>query len=278
MTEYLRREAFDFEAPGAPSLLDELSFWSSRFGHLFFQNFPFSSDLRILDLGCGNGFPLFELAHELGPTCRVIGLDTWSGALKRAGFKRELYGTGNADLVRGDGSRLPFGDGRFHRVISNLGINNFDNPPAVLAECHRILDAHGSVTLTTNVCGHMREFYDVFHRVLGEVGDPDSPEKLAAHENHRSSRMEIEAKLSAAGFQTVKAVEDQFTMRYADGSALLRHPLVRVGFLDGWRSVVSPENEERVFTLLEDRLNQIARQAGGELRMTVPMLYIEGHK
>ncbi len=34
---------------------------------------------------------------------------------------------------------------------------------------------------------------------------------------------------------------------------------------------------ERVFALLENRLNLMAR-AAGELRMTVPMLYLEGEK
>jgi hypothetical protein len=40
---------------------------------------------------------------------------------------------------------------------------------------------------------------------------------------------------------------------------------------------VDPEDEEQVFTLLENKLNQIA-VARGELGMTVPMLYLEGER
>ena len=40
---------------------------------------------------------------------------------------------------------------------------------------------------------------------------------------------------------------------------------------------MDPEDEEHVFALLEHKLNQIA-PAHGELRMTVPMLYLEGEK
>ena len=62
-----------------------------------------------------------------------------------------------------------------------------------------------------------------------------------------------------------------------EGSALFYHILTQVGFLDGWRQVVDPEDEEQVFTLLETRLNQVAK-ARGELCLTVPMLYLEGKK
>ena len=72
-------------------------------------------------------------------------------------------------------------------------------------------------------------------------------------------------------------MEDQFEMRFLDGSALLRHSLVRFGFLGGWRSIVTPDEEEEVFRALEQRLNDAAHKRG-ELRMTVPMLYVEGEK
>ena len=75
----------------------------------------------------------------------------------------------------------------------------------------------------------------------------------------------------------VKIREDRFHLRYLDGSALFNHSLTQLGFLDGWRRVVDQEDEERVFALLENRLNQLASTAG-ELRLTVPMLYLEGEK
>jgi ubiquinone/menaquinone biosynthesis C-methylase UbiE len=276
MTDYLAREPIDLEAPGVASLLDELSFWSSRFGILLFEHFDFSNCRRVLDIGCGNGFPLFELAHALGRASRVTGVDTWRSALGRAAFKRQRHETPNVDLVLADASGLPFRDGSFDRIVSNLGINNFADPRRVLLECHRALQVGGTLTFTTNVRGHMREFYAVFRDVLAETGDSLSLERLAANENHRSSPAEIDAMLSDAGFRTTKVVEEQFTMRYADGSALLRHPLTRIGFLDGWRAVVSQENEKAVFNRLEERLNAMAGEGG--LRLTVPMLYIEGRK
>jgi arsenite methyltransferase len=66
-------------------------------------------------------------------------------------------------------------------------------------------------------------------------------------------------------------------MRYLDGSAFFNHWLTKLGFLDGWRGVLEPEDEEVVFERLEKRLNDQAA-IDSELRMTIPMLYLEGHK
>jgi hypothetical protein len=100
---------------------------------------------------------------------------------------------------------------------------------------------------------------------------------LRTNEAHRGTRDSITALLREAGFHVGTVVEDQFTMRFVDGSAFFRHWLVRVGFLDGWCGVMQPQDEEAVFTAVEAKLNALAAQSG-ELRMTVPMLYIEGEK
>jgi hypothetical protein len=63
-------------------------------------------------------------------------------------------------------------------------------------------------------------------------------------------------------------------MRFADGTALLRHSFIRLGFLPAWRSVVSPVRQSQVFAELERGLNRRAAQSGG-LALTVPFAYLE---
>jgi hypothetical protein len=53
--------------------------------------------------------------------------------------------------------------------------------------------------------------------------------------------------------------------------------LTKIGFLDGWRSVVAADDETQVFGMLEAKLNDVARR-DCELGMSVPMLYLEGKK
>ena len=62
-------------------------------------------------------------------------------------------------------------------------------------------------------------------------------------------------------------------MRFADGTALLNHHFIKLGFLDAWKGVV-PGQERETFARLRDRLDAIARQRG-ELSLTIPMAYIE---
>jgi hypothetical protein len=64
-------------------------------------------------------------------------------------------------------------------------------------------------------------------------------------------------------------------MRFANGSALLRHYFMRLGFVDGWKSIVSSEEDvAKTFLRLETNLNNLAA-ANGALETTIPMAYIE---
>ncbi len=83
--------------------------------------------------------------------------------------------------------------------------------------------------------------------------------------------------LEDSGFRVSRVIEDKFDLRYQEGGAMFNHSLTKFGFLDAWRRVVNPEDEVQVFALLEKKLSTIARRRG-ELRMSVPMLYVEGTK
>ena len=276
MPDYLDRRV-DLEDPNLASVLDELSFWSSRFGALLFREIELERGISVLDLACGAGFPLFELAQVLGPSTELVGVDSWGAAIDRAALKLGTYGLKNVRLLQADGARLPLAGDRFDLIVSNLGVNNFENPPAVLAECARVARKDGRLVLTTNIEGHMRELYAIFRELLAELGDPRPLERLAANEGHRGTRISVSSLVEQSGFAVRRIVEESFVARYLDGSALLRHWLTRVGFLDGWRSVVGLADEAVIFAKLESRLNEIAR-ANGELRLTIPMLYLEARR
>lgn len=276
MTDYLSHKN-DFNDPRLASVVDELSFWSSRFGHLLFDNIQIRKGLNILDVGCANGFPLFELAHVFGDSCRVTGIDIWQEALERARSKLAFYDLGNVRIIEADGAEQPFADAEFDLIVSNLGINNWTNPQAVLQECFRVAKPQATIVLTTNIEGHYQQFYDLFRETLREIKKEECLERLAAQEAHRGSVESWSSLLQKTGWSIERVIEDSFEMRFADGSALLNHSLTKIGFLDGWKSVVEPEDAREVFGMMETKLNEMARH-GGELRMTVPMLYLEGMK
>jgi arsenite methyltransferase len=276
MTAYLKYQ-FDMGDPAIASVVDELSFWASRFGALLFEHLEIRRDARILDLGCGTGFPSFELAGVHGASCRVTGADIWREALVRARAKLKTHHFPNVDFVEADGANMPFPDAEFDLIVSNLVVNNLAEPRRALAECFRVAKPGARIVLTTNLEGHMREFYDVFRETLAETGGANWMERLEANENHRGTSASVCELVREAGFDVARTIEGAFRLRYLDGSALLNHPLTKIGFLGGWKRVADPDDEYRVFERVEQRLNALA-EANGGLVMTVPTLYVEGRK
>ncbi|MCB9438590.1 MAG: methyltransferase domain-containing protein [Anaerolineales bacterium] len=256
-----------------PTIFDETPLWGARFGQLILDYLELQPNLTAIDLGCATGFPLLELAHVHGPSCQFVGIDIWGAALRRAVHKQQVYGLQQVLLVQADGIAIPLANQSVDLIVSSLGINNFADPQAVLHECGRVTKVGGRLVLTTNLTGHMREFYAVYREVLRDF-DPAYQEGLTHNEQHRGTQASVVALIEGAGYNVSRIVREEFVLRYLDGSALLRHSLTRLGFLDGWRRFLHPEDEQPVFARLEAALNQVAAQAG-ELRLTIPALYIE---
>ena len=264
----------DLGDPDTVAAYDELTLWSALAGQLLLDRVPLRRHIRVLDAGCGTGFPLLEIAERLGATSTVHGVDTWGEALVRARFKARVRGIENVELVRGDVASLPFPDSHFDLIVSNLGINNFAQPERAASECRRVVKPGGRLALATNLKGHMKEFYEAFEATLADAGDGEALDALEKHIGHRATPEKLAALLSGAGFRLSRVETSSASMRFADGSALLRHYFIKLGFLDGWKSVVPKERREDVFARLEEKLNALASLREG-LTLTIPLAYVE---
>jgi len=92
--------------PEFAAAIDDLPLWSAPFGLRLLETVPLDPEATVLDVGCGTGFPLLELAHRLGPRARLFGLDPWAAALARARAKCRAQALANGLLVRGVAERL----------------------------------------------------------------------------------------------------------------------------------------------------------------------------
>jgi len=272
--DYLRFQT-DINSAAFVAAYDEAPLWSATFGLMLLENVPLGRNLKVLDVGCGCGFPALELAQRLGPTCTVVGLDPWEAALERARFKAGVWGVKNVEFFQGDAAAIPFASARFDLIVSNLGLNNFRDPDAALAECRRVMKPAGRLALTTNLQGHMAEFYGVFESTLRSLNQNAALDALRQHIRHRATIEGVRALLVRNGLRVTKVRETTSRMQFSDGSALLRHYFIKVGFLDAWRTAVSPPDRERVFSLLEANLNDWA-ESRHSLILTIPMAYLEG--
>lgn len=270
--DYLHFTA-DLADPAVVSSYDDAPLWSAAFGLLLFEYLPLSGRRRALDVGCGTGFPTIELAGRLGPEARVCGVDPWQAALARARAKASTRGLTGVTFHEASANALPFEDASFDLIVSNLGVNNFEDAPGAFRECRRVSTEDAVLALTTNLQGHMQELYRVFDGALEAAGDAEGRQRLRAHVAHRATVGGLQAQLEAAGFGLRRVIERTTHLRFADGRALLNDWFVKMGFLDAWKAVV-PGREVEIFLRLERALEQEA-QAGAGLDLTIPMAYIE---
>lgn len=263
-------DEFDFNDPQVVDVYDDLPLWSALAGQLLLRHLPLNSAVDVLDVGCGTGFPTLELAQRLGPSARVTGIDPWAAALARARRKAKVWGVDNVTFIDGDATAMPFPDNSFDLMVSNLGLNNFADPAAALAECRRVARPGARIALATNLQGTMAEFYAFFRSVI----DASALDALDAHIAHRATISGAFALMQRAGFQPVYSVQETMAMRFANGTALLRHSFIRLGFLPAWRDIVAEEARAEVFERLRAALDAHAAKHG-VLELSVPMAYVE---
>lgn len=256
---------------------DELPLWSAAFGMLLLKHINYTPGSTIVDIGSGTGFPLIELASRFGPASQCYGVDTWSNANERATQKTKNYSLDNVALLSCSGADIPLADDSTDLIVSNLGINNFEAPAAVFAECKRLLKPNGKLALTTNLYGHWREFYRVFEATLFELDMEALAEEIKTHEQARGTVESVSAYFEGAGLPVSRCITDSFEMKFADGTAFLNHHFVKLGWLTTWLQLVPKEHQQKVFTRLEVNLNKLANEHNG-LSLTVPMAFVEGVK
>ncbi|MDZ7376590.1 MAG: class I SAM-dependent methyltransferase, partial [candidate division KSB1 bacterium] len=264
----------DSNDPLLVSILDDLPLWSAPFGLRLLDSVLMKPKMNVLDLGCGAGFPLIELANRMGASCQIYGIDPWFAALKRAQLKAHGQALSNVALIQALGEHLPFPALFFHLIVSNNGINNVSDPEAVLAECARVSQPHAQFILTVNLPGTMKEFYQIFEQTLSEMGKRREIDEMHKHIHEKRRPLHQTLKMiTTAGFRIKKIHEDHFSMSFLDGSAMFGHFFIKLAFLESWEKILSPEDRKPVFEIVEQKLNRIAHM-NGALHLTIPYVCI----
>lgn len=102
---------------------------------------------RVLDLGSGSGTDSFALAHLVGTSGHVTGLDMTDEQLTKAETLRTAGGWDNVEFVRGFIQDPPLPDRSVDLVVSNGVINLAPDKPAVFRAVARVLAPGGRLAL-----------------------------------------------------------------------------------------------------------------------------------
>ncbi len=169
---------------------------------------------RILDIGCGTGY-VTRLLCQRYKKADVTALDLSEGMVQATctSHARRMPWHGRRHHVAGDGCALPFADGSFDLVTSNLAMQWVPEPMQMMREMRRVLAPGGLMIFST-----------FGRRTLSELR-----QALAQTANERAGLvLPFPDVMSLGDSLTQLAVElpvtdtDIFTLTYPDTMALVR--------------------------------------------------------
>jgi ubiquinone/menaquinone biosynthesis C-methylase UbiE len=151
---------------------------------------------RILDVGCGPGFYVAELAELVGPTGSVVGVDVSPQMLAAAAKRSE--GRDNVAFHEATATSLPVSDASFDAAVSVQVLEYVEDVDGALAELHRALRPGGRAVVWdvdwATVSMHSADPARV-RRVLGRWDE---------HLTHPSLPRTLAHRLRSAGFDEVR--------------------------------------------------------------------------
>ncbi len=269
---------FNFETAVGSSIIDELPLWSAPFGIELLNQIEFKSNLKVLDIGFGTGFPLIEIGQRLGASSTVYGIDPWGPSHTRTMQKIKFYGLKNIKLIKGIAENIPLKNKSIDLIVSNNGVNNVSDMNKVFSECSRISKTGAQFLISVNLNRTMFEFYDIMKEVLNGYRLIEELKNVDMHiYEKRKPVSEIKSLFINNGFEIVKITRKSFKMKFKDGDTFFNHSLIKIGFLSGWEKLLDNKHREKVFKEIRKRMNRTAKKSG-YIEMTIPYIVISARK
>jgi arsenite methyltransferase len=188
----------------------------------------------VLDIGCGPGFYCAELLEEVGPSGRVVGVDSSAAMLALAA--RRCAGHDNVAFHEGDAADLQVPDGTFDAALCVQVLEYVAEPERGLAEMHRVLRPGGRVLvwdIDWATLSMRSEDASLTRRIL---------EAWDEHLAHRSLPRTLAPLLRSVGFEDVRMEAHPFAATTSDpdgyGAALV--PFIGT-FVAGRRGITEQE-------------------------------------
>ncbi|NKB81960.1 MAG: methyltransferase domain-containing protein [Nitrospirales bacterium] len=218
-----------------PSWLCQLpskDYWSTPFAESLFSQLDLPVGASVLDIACGDGIPAFCLAHRVGPTGRVVGIDLNEAQLIRARacqgpyfpwleFRREDLRALSSDLER------------FDRITGNLAFMFFrPHRKEALQALTQFLKPGGQLVFTFPSLGTFDSLWQRVDQEMASRGYTTERKELAAYIAERPSAADARQWLLEIGLERVAVFEQPLQVETDAGNAFLYHPLLRGGFLE----------------------------------------------
>jgi ubiquinone/menaquinone biosynthesis C-methylase UbiE len=176
----------------------------------------------ILDIGCGAGQTVQQLASRVGPCGRVIGVDIGSRVLAVA--RSRSAALGQVELIEADAAVLALPDEIADGVYSRFGVMALDNPVAAFANFRRMTRRGGRLAF---VCWRSLQENELDLIPLQAAGLDLAIDKTPFRFERRDYLLDV---LRTAGFAKIEI--NAFDARVSSGSLdAMMAVLTKVGAL-----------------------------------------------
>jgi len=160
-----------------------------------FEALAISSGQAVLDLGCGGGHLVRDIALAVGDSGRAVGLDANKEQIIAA---RSLCADITAaELIEGDATNLLFEDASFDSLASIQMLEYIPDVDAAISEARRVLKPGSKAAIVSVLWDHWR-----FHGAEPRLNDK-MHEVWRKHCFHQMLPIEIPTKLEVAGFDGI---------------------------------------------------------------------------
>jgi ubiquinone/menaquinone biosynthesis C-methylase UbiE len=220
--------------------------WSRSAGEIFLDWLDIPTNLRWLDVGCGNGAFTEAVIARCSPA-EVIGIDPSEGQLA---FARTRVAATSAQFRSGDAQALPFGDERFDVAVMALVINFLSEPAKAVSEMARVVRAGGWVgTYMWDVPGGGSPVHPIYV-AIESLGMP-CPRPAGAAVSRRHA---MQALWEAAGLEAVESRVIRIPVTYASFDAFWQANAAPVGPQGNAIHAMSPALRETVRVRLREQV------------------------
>ena len=201
-----------------------------------------SGDERVLDVGCGNGAYLAELARRAHRGL-VCGCDMSIGMLVTP------HANGSGPLGVADAQYLPFADHTFDAVLAMHMLYHVPDRALAIRELRRVLRPGGVLLVVTNADAHLRELDNLL--IDAGVRVPERTMMKFKMENGGAELREQFASVERHDFTGELAI--------TDAEPVLAYIASMQSFVTGEATAMLPVIGERIATIMKN---------AGEFRVT----------